>query len=149
MPAGTGIQIAFNFSGSPSIEMDYLADCDPRFIYVKRMSPRDFGWLSGYLTGDDEAPNGEPVGSGIAFPANPQSGDYFLRLDYLPQKLFRFNGKMWVEISRKVRTPPTLQSDDKSQISTFINNSDTLTTAQGTQIPSRQSLSKALRITPD
>ena len=101
------------------------------------------------MTGDEFAPNGEPVGTGIAFPANPKLGDYFLRLDYLPQKLYRYDGKMWVEISRNVRTPPTLTSTDQSQISTFINNSNVVETAQGTTIPSRQSLSQVLRIQPD
>lgn len=149
MAAGTGIQVAFNFTGTVTPEMDYLADCDPRFLFIRRSSPRSFGWLAGYLTGDEFAPNGEPVGTGIAFPANPKIGDYFLRLDYLPQKLFRFNGKMWIEISQNVRTPPTLTSTDKSQISTFINNTGTVNTAQGTTIPSRQSLSQALKIQPD
>lgn len=149
IPPGTGIQVAYNFTGTITPEMDYLADCDPRFVFIRRGTPRNFGWLAGYLTGDEFAPNGEPVGTGIAFPANPTEGDYFLRLDYLPQKLFRFNGKMWVEISKNVRTPPTLQADDQSQISTFINNDKVVTTAQGGTIPSRQSLSQVLKIQPD
>jgi hypothetical protein len=149
MPAGTGIQVAYNFTGTITPEMDYRADCDPRFLFIRRFTPRSFGWLAGYLTGDQFAPNGEPVGSGIAFPANPSLGDYFLRLDYLPQKLYRFNGKMWVEISRNVRTPPTLTDTDQSQISTFFNNTGVVETAQGTTIPSRQGLSQILKIQPD
>lgn len=149
LPAGTPLHVAYNFVGEITPEMDYLADCDPRFIFIRRSTPRDFGWLAGYLTGDEFAPNGEPVGSGIAFPAQPNLGDYFLRIDYLPQKLFRFNGKMWVEISRNVRTPPTLDSNDASLISTFINNQAVVPTAQGTTIPSRQSLSQVLKIQPD
>lgn len=149
MPAGSGIQVAFNFDGTPTPEMDYLADCDPRFLFIRRFTPRSFGWLAGYLTGDEFAPNGEPVGTGIAFPANPKLGDYFLRLDYLPQKLYRFDGKMWVEISRNVRTPPTLTATDQSQISTFINNTAVVPTAQGGTIPSRQGLSQVLKIQPD
>jgi hypothetical protein len=129
--------------------MDYQADTDPRFLFIRRSTPRNFGWLVGYLTGDDQAPNGEPVGSGIAFPSNPKIGDYFLRLDYLPQKMFRWSGTSWVEISSNVRTDPGLTSADQSQISSFINNSATVATAQGTTIPSRQSLSQALTIKPD
>lgn len=149
VPAGTAIEIAYNFTGTVSADMDYLADCDPAYQFIKRSTPRSFGWLTGYLTGTDEAPNGEPIGSGIAFPAVPKLGDYFLRLDYLPQKLFRFDGKMWVEISRNVRTPPTLTETDQSQISTFINNNGTVPTAQGGTIPSRQGLSQALKIQTD
>ena len=149
MAAGTGINVAYDFTGTVTQDMDYLADCDPRFVFIRRSTPRSFGWLAGYLTGDDQAPNGEPVSAGIAFPANPRKGDYFLRLDYLPQKLFRFNGKLWVEISRNVRTPPTLTETDKSLISTFINNDSVVATAQGTTIPSRQGLSQILKIQPD
>jgi len=149
IPSGYPIEISYDFTGVIRPEMDYLADCDPRFQFIRRSTPRSFGWTAGYLTGDTEAPNGEQCGSGIAFPANPRIGDYFLRLDYLPQKLFRFNGKMWVEISRNVRTPPTLTYTDESQISTFINNNAVVPTAQGATIPSKQSLSQVLRIQPD
>lgn len=149
IPLGYPIEISYDFTGTVRPEMDYLADCDPRFQFIRRVTPRSFGWTVGYLTGDQEAPNGEPCGSGITFPANPRIGDYFLRLDYLPQKLFRFDGRRWIEISRNVRTPPTLTSTDESQISTFINNTGVVATAQGTTVPSRQSLSQVLRIQPD
>jgi hypothetical protein len=149
MPAGTGIEISFDFEGTVDQSMDFRADCDPRFQYIRRQpGPRDFGYLAGYLMGNDEAPNGEPLGSGITFPANPRIGQYFLRLDYLPQKMFRFNGKMWVEISQNVRTESGFTSTDQSQLSTFINESGVTPVVGGT-VPTRQSLSKALRIQPD
>lgn len=149
IPAGAPIEMAYNFDGTVTPEMDYRADCDPRFTYIRRSSPRSFGYIAGYLSGTEEAPNGEALRSGTSFPVNPKLGDYFLRLDYLPQKLFRWDGKLWVEISRNVRTVPNLGADDKSQISTFINNNATVPTAQGTTIPSRQSLSQALKIQTD
>lgn len=149
LPSGTSLEFSYDFTGQITQSMDYRADCDPRFQFIRRNTPRSFGYLAGYLMGNEDAPNGEPVGTGTVFPANPMLGDYFLRLDYLPQKLFRFNGKVWVEISRNVRTPPTLTNIDQSQISTFINNNATVPTAQGGTIPSRQSLSQALKITPD
>jgi hypothetical protein len=149
LPAGTPVEVSYNFTGTPNPDMDYLADADPRFTFIRRSTPRNFGWLAGYLTGDEFAPNGEPVGTGIAFPAGAVIGDYFLRIDYLPQKLFRFDGKRWIEISRNVRTPPTLTASDESLISTFINNTATVATAQGTTIPSRQGLSQILKIQPD
>jgi hypothetical protein len=149
IPAGTAIEMSYDFNGVVTPVMDYLADCDPRFQYIRRSSPRSFGYLAGYLAGDDQAPNGYPMGAGTSFPAAPLLGDYFMRLDYLPQKLFRFNGKMWVEISRNVRTDIGFTEDDKSQLSTFINNTAVVTTAQGGVIPSRQSLSNVLKIQPD
>jgi hypothetical protein len=152
MPSSTAITVNADFTGTEPYgpnTMDYRADCDPRFQYIRRFSPRSFGYIAGYDSGTQEAPNGEPLRAGIAFPADPQLGDYFLRLDYLPQKLFRWDGRLWVEISRNVRTGGYMTEADRSQLSTFINNDAQTPTATGETVPSRQSLSNALRIQPD
>lgn len=149
IPAGSTLQVAYNFTGVVSPEMDYRADCDPRFYYISRSSPRGFGYLAGYLTGDGSAPNGLPTGSGIAFPSNPKVGDYFLRIDYLPQVLFRWDGNLWVRISQNVRTPLYLQDGDQSQRASFINNSNTTSLTNGTTTTQKQALSTVLRIQPD
>lgn len=145
----TRIIFGGNFSGKVSKNMNYQADCDPRFQYIRRQSARSFGYITGYNSGDGTAPNGFPVKSGTAFPADPQEGDYFLRLDYLPQKLFRWSSRLWVEISRNVRTATGFTLDDESQLSSFINNLDVVETSDGQVIPSRQSLNNALRVKPD
>jgi hypothetical protein len=130
--------------------MDYRADCDPRFQYIARATPRSFGYTIGYLTGDGTAPNGLPSGSGISFPQNPQVGDYFLRIDYSPQILYRWDGKIWVRISVNVRTDTGMTLDDKAQISTFINNEDVIyNNNTANLIPSAQPLSSILQIAPD
>ena len=130
--------------------MDYRADCDPRFQYIARATPRSFGYTVGYLTGDGTAPNGLPSGSGISFPQNPQVGDYFLRIDYSPQILYRWDGKIWVRISVNVRTDTGMTLDDKAQISTFINNEDVIyNNNTANLIPSAQPLSSILQIAPD
>ena len=149
MPAGTPIVLNSDFEGVVTNNMDYRTDSDPRFRFIRRDTPRSFGWLAGYNTGDGTAPNGIPLERGIAFPVAPKIGDYFLRTDYLPQKLYRYDGVKWVEISRNVRTATGFGIDDESQLSTFINNTATVATAQGTTIPSRQSLSKAFSVKPD
>jgi hypothetical protein len=120
----------------------------PGFKYIARSTPRSFGYEQGYLVGTSQAPNGEPVGSGIAFPGNPKNGDYFLRVDYLPQQLFRWNNAMWIKISDNVRTGLGFTEDDKSQLSTFVNNSNVTVTTNGT-MPEKQALSTILRIKPD
>ena len=129
--------------------MDYRADCDPRFQFIARSSPRSFGYTTGYLDGTAEAPNGFPTGAGIAFPQNPQVGAYFLRTDYLPQILYRWDGRLWVRISKNVRTQTGFTEQDLSQQSSFINNSNVTTTTSGTQIPQKQALSTILTIAPD
>ncbi len=137
------------FDGTSTEQMDYLADCDPRFRYVTRSSPKSFGYLDGYLIGDGNAPNGLPLKTGDAFPSNAKKGDYFLRIDYKPQVLFRFDGKMWVKISQNVRTGFGFGTNDQSQLSTFINNTNTTELTDGGTMAERQSLSTILTIKPD
>ena len=129
--------------------MDYRADCDPRFQFIARSSPRTFGYSTSYMSGDGQAPNGFPTGAGISFPQNPQVGAYFLRIDYLPQLLYRWDGQLWVRISENVRTETALIDDDKSQTASFINNSNVTVTTSGTVIPQKQALSTILSIAPD
>ena len=108
-------------------------------------TPRANGWTMGYLTGDGVAPNGLPVTPGIAFPSNPQEGQYALRLDYYPNRLFRFDGRRWRKIEDNVRTDLTNGPDNGSLRSSFVNNTYTVPTTDQGNIPSRQSLSEILR----
>lgn len=79
--------------------------------------------VQGYLTGDGSLPNGGNVAAGIAFPSNPQSGDYYLRLDYVPNRLFRWDSKRWVKIEDAVRTDLTPGANNRTQLSSFMNDS--------------------------
>ena len=108
-------------------------------------TPKGFGYAMGYLTGSDNAPNGLPVTPGVSFPTNPAAGDYALRLDYLPNRLFRYNGAMWVKISDSVRTDLNNGPDNLTLRSSFVNNSAEVPTTDRGPIPSRQSLSEILK----
>lgn len=107
-------------------------------------TPQDFGYTVGYITGDKHAPNGLPVTPGVAFPAGAAAGDYCLRLDYFPNRLFRFNGKAWTAISDDVRTEIDWGLGNESQRSSFQNNPYTVATSDQGNIPSRQGLSQLL-----
>jgi hypothetical protein len=101
---------------------------------------------SGYLTGDGLAPNGLPVGAGVAFPTNAQLGDYFLRLDYLPNRLFRYSSNRWIKVEDNVRTNLTAGDPNNQTLrNSFANNDDTNTLSHGHTVDGRQGLSKALR----
>ncbi len=100
--------------------------------------------VQGYLTGDGKAPNGLPVYSGIAFPTNPIVGDYALRTDYLPNRLFRWDGRRWVKIEDNVRTTLTPGASSQTLRSGFINNTNTYVNNTG-EVTERQSLSQALK----
>jgi len=102
----------------------------------------------GYLIGDGLAPNGSPFGSGLSFPDASASGDYFLRTDFFPNRLFRYDGRRWVKVEDNVRQTLTNTSTRAHQKGTFINNTNT-STIGGEVVEERQSLSKALKIKTD
>jgi hypothetical protein len=73
------------------------------------------------------------------------SGDYALRLDYYPNRLFRFNGRTWIKIEEKVRTDLDYSTGAQTQRASFVNNTYTVPTTDLGNIPSRQSLSEILK----
>lgn len=119
-------------------------------------SPRQDMYV-GYLTGDGIPPNGAPYSFGIEFPAVPASGEFYLRTDYMPNRLFRFDNKHWIKYEDNVRmTMNNFGASDvatganagkniqQTQKSSFINNTNTATIA-GEVVVERQALSKILR----
>jgi len=101
--------------------------------------------IKGYLTGDGLSPNGLPIVQGIEFPSSPTIGDYCLRIDYKPNRLFRWDGVAWRKIEDAVRNTYTPGSANQTLKSGFVNNSSVFTDSSGKIINSRQGLSKALR----
>jgi hypothetical protein len=113
------------------------------------ITPKGFGYVQGYLTGSTHAPNGLPVTPGVSFPPTPVLGNYCLRLDYFPNRLFRYDGRAWVAITDNVRTDLDYATESLTQRSSFVNNTYTVPTTDIGNIPSRQSLSQILEIQPD
>lgn len=131
-----------------------LVDVDSASIVL---NTPDHNMYVGYLTGDGKPPNGAPFSSGITYPPAPTKGEFFLRTDYLPNRLFRFDGRFWVKYEDNVRM--TLnnfgQQDVASGVfagrdarftdkSRFVNNVSTVTIG-GEVIPQRQALSQVLK----
>jgi hypothetical protein len=57
------------------------------------------------LTADDadnipSSSKNSTAGFGTRFPANPQKGDMFLRVDILPNRLYKWNGQKWIEVAK-------------------------------------------------
>jgi len=123
-----------------------------------RNQTMDGKYYDGYITEDGIPANGAPFSAGIAFPVSPTLGQYCLRKDYLPNRLFRFNGSRWVKIEDVARmTMNNLGNDDvvseqrfegkdvrQTQKTSFINN-DTTAKIDGRTVKEKQGLSKALR----
>jgi hypothetical protein len=79
---------------------------------------------TGYLVGDGFPQNGYDFGFGIQFPNAPAKDDFFLRTDFLPNRLFRFDAVRWVKVEDSVRMNMT-NNDSRSTLKTgFINNSN-------------------------
>jgi hypothetical protein len=47
-----------------------------------------------------EQANPVNAGFGTSFPISPVKGDMYLRVDYLPSKLFKWNEKKWIEVDK-------------------------------------------------
>jgi len=112
----------------------------------------------GYLTGDGIPANGAPFTQGIAFPINPTKGQFHLRTDFKPTRLFRFDNVRWVKVEDDVRmTMSNLGSSDVAAGATFAGkderqtlktsfvNNTTVNNIGGKNIAEKQSLSKALK----
>lgn len=129
---------------SINIDASYVLQTPSRNLYV------------GYLTGDGVPPNGAPYGYGISFPNNPIKGEFYLRTDHLPNRLYRYDGSRWIKFEDNVRmTLNNFGNEDLvginankdkrlTQKGTFINNNNTATIA-GSIVQEKQALSKALR----
>jgi hypothetical protein len=100
----------------------------------------------GFDFGADGAgvPNGlSVVGSGESFPTiGVNDGDYFLRTDFSPNRLFQKTGNRWIKIG-----------DDNKQrwaaanrlLTTFVNNDDKTTLADGETVDSKTNLSQVVK----
>ena len=98
-----------------------------------------------YLDGDGVPPNGYVAGHGGAFPTSGiDKGDYFLRTDYLPNRLFRYDGTRWVKVEDAIRMTTTNTDSRLNYKTSFINNSSS-DTINGLTVQQRQSLTDALK----
>jgi hypothetical protein len=119
-------------------------------------TPTKDGYDNTYLIGDGVTPNGAPFTSGTTFPSgNPLEGQFCLRTDFFPNRLFRYSGKRWIKYEDNVRmTMSNIGADNTgitsangvrlTQKGTFVNNT-VVNDVNGNQVEERQSLSKALR----
>ena len=67
------------------------------------------------------------------------------RLDYLPNRLFRFDGRRWNKVEDVTRVDTTPGTNNLTGLGAFINNKKTWVDATGTVRPERVALSKALK----
>ena len=145
-----------DIANASEVDVDASSD-DQNFDASLVLNTPSHDMYVGYLTGDGVPPNGCKYSFGIEFPVHPSRGEFYLRTDYLPNRLFRFDGAHWIKYEDDVRmTLSNLGNDDvkvepnigkqvrKTQKGSFINNTNTATIA-GKIVPERQALSKVLK----
>lgn len=132
--------------GEDAADTDGTSDGTTLDASQGRETPR--ASITGYLVGTESAPNGLPVTSGVAFPSSPQEGDYVLRLDFKPNRLFRYDGTRWLHIHDDVRANLNPGSSE-TQKGSFVNNTNTTELVDGKIINEKQTLSNALRAVAD
>ena len=139
--------LATNADGSVALQTADETDLDASNINVRSDEianrPVKSGY-TGYLLGTLESPNGAPYGMGIQFPTSRTKGDYFLRTDMMPKRLFTFDGNRWLKVQDDVRVTLSNTNTRNTQKGTFINNTAS-SQIGGETVLERQSLSKALR----
>lgn len=96
-----------------------------------------------YAGGTAEPPNGlSIVGTGTSFPtSNVVDGDYFLRTDFEPNRLFKKSGARWIRVGDDNRHAWAAAN---RLLTTFINNDAQTINTDGTVAPEKTNLSKVV-----
>ena len=82
------------------------------------------------------------VGSGESFPSSGTSdGDYFLRTDFRPYRLFKKSGSRWLNVGKDARGT---WSAANRILTTFINNDNKVTFEDGEEVSEKVNLSKVV-----
>jgi len=140
--------VATNDDGTVALRTADSTDLDASGLTVSadEISDRpDREGYSGYLVNvSATTPNGAPFGFGIEFPRNKQDGDYFLRTDFFPNRMFKYDGDRWIKINDDIRMDLSNTLERQTYKTQFINNTNT-NTINGEVVEERQSLTNALK----
>lgn len=102
--------------------------------------------LADHLFGQPDDTNtydhGEVLQQGDQFPVSPNEGDYFVRTDFTPNRLFVRRGSKWHRLYDNVES--NTWSDRTYNASDFINN-DATTIVDNKETPEKQPLSQVIK----
>lgn len=99
-------------------------------------------WVLYPWIGDGIPPNGQPLsGEDVTFPDDAEDGDFFLRIDFVPPRLFQKNGNIWGIVEADLRKVWTAYN---RVLDTFIDNTDTTTYESGEKRLVRRAVSKLI-----
>lgn len=96
-----------------------------------------------YFPGDGSPPNGiSIVGSGDSMPLDANDGEYYLRTDFTPNRLFKKQGSKWIKISDDNKR---VWSAANKILTSFVNNDNITTNTDGTTQSEKTNMSKAVK----
>jgi hypothetical protein len=140
-------------------EAEQNAFFDPKFfesanlyIYINEEGYPIIG--SNYFSGDGAPPNlstdnqqnlvpsGPLVGAGVSFPPGMNDGEYYLRIDYFPERLFQKQGSCYKLIEVNVLKVWTAYN---RVLDTFIDNNKDTVMSDGTIVPEKQAVSQVIK----
>ena len=120
---------------------------DPKFFEVAHLwinidEETGYPLVEEWRGGDGRPPNGAPLkGVGTAFPPDMEDGEYFLRVDYVPDRLFQKQGNCYALIESDLRR---IWTGYNKRLESFMDNINISTLDDGTQIREKQALSKVV-----
>lgn len=119
---------------------------DPKWFDVEHLwatQDEEGNWYLTPWSGSGNPPNGQPLaGSGIEFPTNLQEGDFYLRTDFTPNRLFQKQGTVYKRVwdDMRVKWTATNKVLDK-----FLDERGTDVMTDGTTTPIKTPISKAIK----
>lgn len=138
-----------NITDQNVVEAEQNAFFDPKFfesanLYIYIDPTTGYPVIgSNYFSGDGEPPNGGPLlGAGISFPLGMLDGQYYLRLDYFPERLFQKQGNCYKLIEVDVLKNWTAYN---RVLDTFIDNNNDTLLPTGEVIPEKQAVSSVVK----
>lgn len=91
---------------------------------------------------DNLVPSGPLVGAGVSFPTDMQDGQYYLRIDYFPERLFQKQGNCYKLIEVDILKHWTSYN---RVLDSFIDNNRDTVLSDGTVIPEKQAISQVVK----
>jgi len=107
----------------------------------------DDATAGGIVNKDENYNHGESISTGDQFPSNPNEGEYFIRNDFSPNRLFVRRGSKWHRLYDNI-TDKTW-TDRTYNASGFINNPDRTTIVDNQEFKEQQPMSQVIKTRAD
>ena len=107
----------------------------------------DYPTSGGIVNQDNTYNHGESIASGDQFPSNPNEGDYFIRNDFSPNRMFVRRGNRWHRLYDNI-TDQTW-TDKTYNASDYIFNNNETSIFDSREFDQQQAMSNVIPAKPD